>query len=153
MLRANKVDFTPHFYDYVPRGGVSVSAEVLGVDPHHVVKTLIMEDELGDPLIILMHGDCSVNTGALARQSGHKSVNPCKPEVAQKHSGYLVGGTSPFGTRKAMPLFIQSSILELDWIYINAGKRGFLIEINPGVLVDVLEGQAVDVAQPHGYDA
>jgi len=131
LLRAEKVDFTEHLYRYEDHGGTSVSARELGVDEHTVVKTLIMEDEDARPLVVLMHGDMEVSTKALARIIGCKAINPCKPNVADKHSGYQVGGTSPFGTRKAMPVYMEQSILDLPKIYINGGSKGFLVGMNP----------------------
>lgn len=147
-LQQNKVSFTSHFYDYEDRGGTRVSARELGVDEHHVVKTLVMEDESARPLIVLMHGDRQVSTKSLARQIGVKGVTPCKPEVAQRHTGYLVGGTSPFGTRKKLPIYIERSILDLPSIYINGGRRGFLVGLAPGELVRVLRPTPVDAALP-----
>ncbi|NHC06282.1 aminoacyl-tRNA deacylase [Azonexus fungiphilus] len=146
FLKANKVAFTPHLYAYEEHGGTRVSARELGVDEHCVVKTLIFEDENAKPLIVLMHGDCKVSTKELARQIPCKKVEPCKPEVANRHTGFLVGGTSPFGTKKAMPVFVERSILELPLIYINGGKRGFLVGIDPAVLASVLKAKAVDAA-------
>jgi len=131
FLKANKIAYTEHEYAYVERGGTEVSASSLGVDEHHVVKTLVMQDEAAKPLIVLMHGDKTVSTKNLARQAGRKRIEPCKPEVAQRHSGYQVGGTSPFGTRKKMPIYLERSILELPKIYINGGRRGFLVGIDP----------------------
>lgn len=145
-LRAAKAEFTPHLYDYVPKGGTSASSAALGVPEHAVVKTLVMADEGGEPLIVLMHGDRQVSTKGLARQIGRRKVEPCAPEVAQRHTGYLVGGTSPFGTRKAMPVYVEGTILELERLYINGGKRGFLVEITPEVLVDMLSPVAVEAA-------
>lgn len=145
-LRAAKVDFTPHFYTYEEKGGTEVSARELGVDEHTVVKTLVLADDKGAPLIVLMHGDRKVSTKALARLMGVKSVEPCAPEVAQRHSGYRVGGTSPFGTRKKMPVYVEASILELPAIYINGGSRGFLVRIAPAALSRLLDAQAVTVA-------
>ncbi len=145
-LRTADVDFEPALYDYQPRGGASRSAEVLGVDPHAVVKTLIFEDQDRMPLVVLMHGDRRVSTGALARQLGAKSVRICSPAVADKHSGYQVGGTSPFGTRERMPVFVERSVLDLKEIWVNGGKRGFLVRIDPAVLSSVLKARAVDVA-------
>lgn len=138
--------FTEHPYRYEERGGTAVSSRELGVDEHIVIKTLVMEDERKQPLIVLMHGDREVSTKNLARQIGRKSVSPCGPETAQKHSGYLVGGTSPFGTRKAMPVFLERSIAGLDRIYINGGRRGFLVALAPSDLVRVLSPTLVDVA-------
>ncbi|WP_277187110.1 Cys-tRNA(Pro) deacylase [Caballeronia sp. BR00000012568055] len=146
FLRRNKVDFGEHPYDYVEHGGTEESARQLGVDEHSVVKTLVMEDEHAKPLIVLMHGDRTVSTKNLARQTGAKRIEPCKPEVANRHSGFLVGGTSPFGTKKAMPVFVESSILELDTIYLNGGKRGYLISIAPKVLTELLKAKPVQCA-------
>ena len=131
FLRARGITFTEHSYDYVEHGGTAVSAESLGVPEHEVVKTLVMQDERALPLIVLMHGDRKVSTKNLARQAGRKRIEPCKPEVAQRHSGYQVGGTSPFGTRKKMPIYMERSIMELPKIYINGGRRGFLVGIDP----------------------
>jgi len=130
FLKANRIAYTEHEYDYVEHGGTEVSASALGVPEHHVVKTLVMQDEDAKPLIVLMHGDKKVSTKNLARQAGRKRIEPCKPEVAQRHSGYQVGGTSPFGTKKKMPVFLERSILELPKIYINGGRRGFLVCIS-----------------------
>ncbi len=138
--------FTEHPYRYEERGGTAVSSRELGVDEHIVIKTLVMEDERQQPLIVLMHGDREVSTKNLARQIGRKSVSPCGPETAQKHSGYRVGGTSPFGTRKAMPVFLERSIAGLDRIYINGGRRGFLVALAPADLIRVLSPTLVDVA-------
>ena len=146
FLATHQVDFTEHFYDYVEHGGTSVSSSALGVDEHHVVKTLVMETDAGDPLIVLMHGDRKVSTKELARVAGVKRIFPCKPEVAQRHSGYLVGGTSPFGTRKKMPIYLERSVLELDRIFINGGRRGFLLGMEPAQLTRVLSPVLVDVA-------
>ncbi|MGO4380616.1 Cys-tRNA(Pro) deacylase [Pseudoduganella sp. RAF53_2] len=146
LLRKHKVPFTEHPYEYEEHGGTTVSARELGVDEHHVVKTLVMQDEAAKPLIVLMHGDCKVSTKNLARNIGCKSVEPCKPEVAQRHSGYMVGGTSPFGTKKAMPVYVEESILGLETIYINGGRRGFLIGIQPQVLSEVLGAKPVNCA-------
>ena len=146
LLRARGVAFTEHPYEYVEHGGAEHSAEVLGFDPYTVVKTLVMQDQDAKPLIVLMHGDCKVSTKSLARQIGAKSVEPCKPEVASRHSGYLVGGTSPFGTRKAMPVFIEESILQLPRIAINGGRRGFLVQIDPQVCVQLLGARPVQCA-------
>ena len=145
-LRQHGVAYTEHVYDYVEHGGTEESARQLGVDEHHVVKTLVMEDEKAAPLIVLMHGDRQVSTKNLARQIGAKKVAPCKPEVAQRHSGYQVGGTSPFGVRKAMPVFVESTILELPRIYINGGRRGYLVGIEPSVLTALLAAQPVQCA-------
>jgi len=138
LLRRHGIAFGEHPYPYEEHGGTAVSARELGVDEHSVVKTLIMQDEAAKPLIVLMHGDRKVSTKNLARQIGCKSVEPCKPEVANRHSGYLVGGTSPFGTRKAMPVYVEETILALHRIYINGGRRGYLIGIDPKVLASVL---------------
>lgn len=145
-LRAAKAAFTPHLYDYVPRGGTAASAAALGWPEHRVIKTLIMADEAGAPLVVLMHGDREVSTKALARHLGVKQVTPCPPEIAQKHSGYMVGGTSPFGTRRAMPVYVEASILALPGVLINGGKRGFLVELDPQVLVQILKPTPVEVA-------
>ncbi len=146
FLRKHQVAFTEHPYPYEEHGGTSVSARELGVDEHAVVKTLVMEDELGKPLIVLMHGDCKVSTKELARQVPCKKIEPCKPEVANRHTGFLVGGTSPFGTRKAMPVYVEQTILELERIYINGGRRGYLVGIVPGELVRLLAARPVTVA-------
>lgn len=145
-LRKNKLEFGEHVYDYVEHGGTAVSADALGVPEHQVVKTLIMEDEAGKPLVVLMHGDRKVSTKNLARQVGRKRIEACKPEVAQRHSGYQVGGTSPFGTRKPMPVYVEASVLDLACIYINGGRRGYLVSIAPAVLTQWLGAQAVDCA-------
>lgn len=145
-LRAAGVEFTPHLYPWEPRGGTAASSRELGVDEHHVIKTLIFEDERREPLCILMHGDREVSAKNLARQLGKKEVAPCKPEVADRHSGYQVGGTSPFGLRKKMPIYLERTIAELSVIYINGGARGFLVELSPKELVRVLSPVAVDVA-------
>ncbi len=146
LLKANKITFTEHPYEYLERGGAQHSAQVLGVDPFMVVKTLIMQDQDAKPLIVLMHGNRKVSTKNLARQIGVKSVEPCQPEVANRHSGYLVGGTSPFATRKAMPVFIESTILELPRILINGGRRGYLVGIDPQVCVQLLAAKPVQCA-------
>ena len=145
-LRQHKVPFTPHLYAWEPRGGTHASAQHLGVDEHSVVKTLIFEDESRKPLCILMHGDREVSAKNLARQIGVKSVAPCAPEVADRHSGYQVGGTSPFGLKRAMPVCCEKSIATLPGIYINGGARGFLVGIDPRDLVRVLEPVMVEVA-------
>ncbi len=145
-LRQRGVAFTEHEYRYEERGGTAVSSRELGVDEHIVIKTLVMEDELKQPLIVLMHGDKEVSTKNLARQAARKTVAPCAPDVAQKHTGYLVGGTSPFGTRKAMPVYMERSIAALDLIYINGGRRGFLISLSPADLVCVVSPTLVDAA-------
>jgi Cys-tRNA(Pro) deacylase len=146
FLRRHGVAFGEHPYEYIDHGGTAESARQLGVDEHHVVKTLVMEDEHAKPLIVLMHGDRTVSTKNLARQIGAKRVEPCKPEVASRHSGYLIGGTSPFGTKKAMPVYVESSILELDKIWLNGGRRGFLISIAPNVVTDILQAKLVQCA-------
>ena len=146
VLRHHKVPFTEHEYRYEERGGTAVSSRELGVDEHIVIKTLVMEDEAKQPLIVLMHGDKEVSTKKLARQIARKSVTPCAPDVAQKHTGYLVGGTSPFGTRRSMPVFLERSIADLDRIYINGGRRGFLISLAPSDLMRVLSPTLVDAS-------
>lgn len=146
FLKAHGVAFTEHPYEYRERGGAQHSAEVLGLDPFTVVKTLVMQDEKGSPLIVLMHGNRTVSTKNLARQIGAKSVQPCTPEVANRHSGYLVGGTSPFATRKQMPVYIERSILDLPRICINGGRRGYLVGISPDACVRLLGAQPVDCA-------
>lgn len=146
FLKKNAVAYTEHPYDYEEKGGTRVSSEKLGVDEHAVVKTLVMEDDERKPLVVLMHGDRDVSTKNLARQIGKKRVEPCKPEVAERHSGYQVGGTSPFGLRKPMPVFVEQSVLELEKIFINGGRRGFLVGIDPRELVRVVAARAVDVA-------
>ncbi|MDO8300626.1 aminoacyl-tRNA deacylase [Lacisediminimonas sp.] len=148
FLRNKGIAFTEHPYPYEEHGGTSVSARELGVDEHSVVKTLVMQDDAARPLIVLMHGDCTVSTKNLARQIGVKSVEPCKPEVATRHSGYLLGGTSPFGTKKRMPVYVEASILALDKIYINGGRRGYLVGIDPSVLPPLLSSTAVSCALP-----
>ncbi|MBD9580492.1 Cys-tRNA(Pro) deacylase [Delftia sp. DLF01] len=146
LLRAHKVEFTEHPYEYLEHGGTEHSAASLGLDEHMVVKTLVMQDQDARPLIVLMHGDCKVSTKNLARQIGAKSVGPCKPEVANRHSGYLVGGTSPFGTRRDMPVYIEESILALPRIAINGGRRGFLVQLDPQVCVQLLDARPVHCA-------
>ena len=146
LLRANGIAFTEHPYEYLAHGGAQHSAEVLGLDPFTVVKTLVMQDQDAKPLIVLMHGNRTVSTKNLARQIGAKSVEPCKPEVANRHSGYLVGGTSPFGTRRAMPVYIESTILDLPRIAINGGQRGYLVGIDPQVCLSLLGAQPVQCA-------
>ena len=145
-LRAAGVAFVPHLYPYEPRGGTRASSEALGVPEHCVVKTLIFETERRDPLCVLMHGDREVSVKQLAREIGTKSVAPCAPEVADRHSGYQVGGTSPFGLRRAMPIYMQSTILDLPRIYINGGARGFLVELDPREVPRVLAPVLVEVA-------
>ncbi|MGJ7520363.1 aminoacyl-tRNA deacylase [Variovorax sp. LT1P1] len=146
LLRARGVVFTEHPYEYLAHGGAQHSAAVLGFDPFTVVKTLVMQDQDAKPLLVLMHGNRTVSTKNLARQIGTKSVEPCKPEVANRHSGYLVGGTSPFGTRRDMPVYIESTILDLPKIAINGGRRGYLVGIDPQVCVTLLGAQPVQCA-------
>ena len=145
-LKANGVAYTEHPYEYLEHGGAQHSAQVLGLDPFTVVKTLVMQDESAQPLVVLMHGNRSVSTKSLARQVGVKSVQPCAPEVAQRHSGYWVGGTSPFGLKREMPVWVESSIVELPRICINGGRRGFLVGIDPAVLLDPLGARPVQCA-------
>ena len=147
-LKQKKVSYTEHPYDYVDHGGTAESSKQLGVPEHEVVKTLVMQDENARGLVVLMHGDCKTSTKNLARQIGCKLVEPCKPDVAQKKSGYMVGGTSPFGLRKPMPVYVESTILELPKIWINGGKRGFLVGIDPQVLVNELGAKPVQYALP-----
>ena len=146
FLKANKVSFTEHVYEYLEHGGAQHSAQVLGFDPFMVVKTLIMQDQDARPLVVLMHGNRKVSTKNLARQTGAKFVEPCKPEIANKHSGYLVGGTSPFAMRKTMPVYIEKTILALPSILINGGKRGYLVQIKPQVCVQLLGAFSVQCA-------
>jgi Cys-tRNA(Pro) deacylase len=146
LLKRHGVAYTEHEYEYVDHGGTEVSAKALGVTEHDVVKTLVMQDENAKPLIVLMHGDRKVSTKNLARQAGVKRIEPCKPEDAQRHSGYQVGGTSPFGTRKKLAVYLERSILELPKIYINGGRRGFLVGLAPGEIVRVLQPILVEVA-------
>ncbi len=146
FLAQRKIAFDRHPYDYVEHGGTGESARQLGVDEHHVVKTLVMRDEQKKPLIILMHGDRKVSTKNLARQVGCKSVEPCDPDEATRHTGYLIGGTSPFGTRKRLPVFVESSILQLPRIYINGGRRGFLVSLDPQQLTTLLAAKPVECA-------
>ncbi len=146
VLRAEHVEFGEHPYRYEEHGGTAVSARELHVDEHAVIKTLIMEDEQKRPLIILMHGDHVVSAKALARQVGVRSIRPCAPEVAERHTGYKVGGTSPFGTRKTLPVYMQRTIVELPRLYINGGSRGFLVSLTPSDLIRVLNPTLVDVA-------
>ena len=146
LLRQQGVSFTEHPYDYLEHGGAQHSAQVLGMDPFSVVKTLIMQDQDAKPLVVLMHGNRKVSTKNLARQIGLKSVEPCAPEVANRHSGYLVGGTSPFATRRAMPVYIEETILTLPRICINGGRRGYLVGIDPQVCVQLLHAQPVNCA-------
>lgn len=146
FLRQFGVIFSSHLYEYEEHGGTTSSSKALNVDEHIVIKTLIMEDEAAKPLIVLMHGDCKVSTKELARQAGCKKIEPCKPEVANRHTGFLVGGTSPFGTKKEMPVYVERSILSLPLIYINGGRRGYLVSISPLELPRLLNPQFVDVA-------
>ena len=145
-LRQHGIAHSNHLYAYEEHGGTKVSARELNVDEHAVVKTLVMEDENGKPLIVLMHGNCKVSTKELARQSGHKKIEPCKPEVANRHTGFLVGGTSPFGTKKQLPVFIEKSILDLPLIYINGGRRGFLVGVHPHDVLRALSPTVVEAA-------
>jgi len=146
FLRQHEVAFSTHLYDYVEHGGTAVSASSLNVDEHAVVKTLVFQDEEARPLIVLMHGDRKVSAKELARQAGVKKVEPCKPEVAQRHTAYPVGGTSPFGTKKALPVFLEKTILDLPLIYINGGRRGFLVGLHPHDLIRLLDPTQVSVA-------
>jgi Cys-tRNA(Pro) deacylase len=147
-LRAAGVEFADHLYSYEEKGGTAVSARELGVDEHCVVKTLVMEDERKNPLLVLMHGNRQVSVRELARTIGAKSILPCTPETAQKHTGYLVGGTSPFGTRRSMPVYMEETILELPRIYINGGKRGYLVGLDPREVVRLLQPVLVKVGIP-----
>ena len=147
-LKAHRVAYQEFSYEYVEHGGTTLVASLFGLDHHKVVKTLIMEDEHAKPLVILMHGDCEVSTKNLARQTERKMIRPCVPEQAQRNSGYQVGGTSPFGTRKAMPIFVEKTILDLDTIYINGGRRGYIVAIDPKILVTELKATPVSVAIP-----
>ena len=147
FLKQHGIAFTEHVYDYVEHGGTAESSRQLGFEEHAVVKTLVMQDEKAEPLVVLMHGDCNVSLKELARQIPCKKVEPCRPEVAQRHSGYMVGGTSPFGTRKAMPVFVEGTILGLPKILINGGRRGYLVGILPGVLTELLGAAVVECAQ------
>jgi len=146
FLKAHGIAFTEHSYAYVERGGTAVSAGSLGVPEHEVVKTLVMQDEQAKPLIVLMHGDRKVSTKNLARQAGRKSIEPCRPEIAQRHTGYQVGGTSPFGVRKALPIYMERSITALPSIYINGGRRGFLVRLKTEDLVAALKPRIVEVS-------
>jgi Cys-tRNA(Pro) deacylase len=146
VLRQNQVEFSPHLYVWEPRGGTRASAGHLGVDEHGVIKTLIFEDEAKRPLCVLMHGDREVSAKNLARHIGTKSVSPCAPEVADRHSGYQVGGTSPFGLKRAMPIYCEATVAPLPRIYINGGARGFLVSIAPADLMRVLQPETVSVA-------
>ena len=146
QLRAAGVSFTDHLYEYEEKGGTAASARSLGVDEHNVVKTLIMEDDAKQPLVVLMHGDKQVSTKELARVLGVKTISPCSPETAHRHTGYMVGGTSPFGTRKSMPVYMERTVLDLPRIYINGGKRGYLVGLEPADAVRVLQPVLVSVA-------
>lgn len=150
FLKQHKVSFEEHPYEYEHRGGTRVSARELGVPEHQVIKTLIMQNESKEPLVVLMHGDCQVSTKELARQIGVKKIEPCTPETATRHTGYLVGGTSPFGTKRRMPIYLEKSVTDLPLIYINGGRRGYLISLNPSDLVQVLNPTLVEVAQVTG---
>ena len=146
FLRQHRIAHSNHLYDYEEHGGTRVSSRELNVDEHAVIKTLVMEDEAAKPLIVLMHGDCKVSTKELARQIGRKKIEPCKPEVANRHTGFLVGGTSPFGTKKPMPICIEKTILDLPLIYITGGRRGFLVGVHPHDLMRALSPTVVEVA-------
>ena len=146
FLKAKGIAFTEHAYEYVEHGGTEVSAQALGVLEHEVIKTLVMQDERAKPLIVLMHGDRKVSTKNLARQSGRKAIEPCRPDVAQRHSGYQVGGTSPFGTRKPLPVFMERSITRLSAVYINGGRRGLLVKLKTEDLIAALKPALVEVA-------
>ena len=146
ILQKAGVVYTEHEFQYVEHGGTSHSSASMGVPEHHVIKTLVMEDDKGEPLVVLMHGDRKVSTKELARQAGAKRIVPCKPEAATRHSGYLIGGTSPFGTRKRMPIYLERSVLDLPRIYINGGRRGYLLGMDPAELVRVLSPALVEVA-------
>ena len=149
-LRANNIEFTDHLYEYEEKGGTAVSARELGVSEHAVVKTLVMEDDDRNPLVVLMHGDLKVSTKELARIIGVKTIAPCNPDTANRHSGYVVGGTSPFGTRKKMPVYMEETILALPKIYINGGKRGYLVGIAPQEAVRILSPKLVKVGIVEG---
>jgi Cys-tRNA(Pro) deacylase len=146
FLRKHGVAYTEHEYGYVEHGGTEVPSKALGVPEHEIVKTLVMQDEDAKPLLVLMHGDRTVSTKNLARQAGVKRIEPCRPEAAQRHSGYQIGGTSPFGTKKKLRVYLERSVLELPRIYVNGGRRGFLVGIAPGELVRTLQATLVDVA-------
>jgi len=146
FLRRQGVAFTEHVYEYVEHGGTAESARQLGVSEHEVVKTLVMQDDQGAPLIVLMHGDKQVSTKNLARAIGAKAVEPCKPEVAQRHSGFLVGGTSPFGTRKTMPVYVEAGVLALPRVLVNGGRRGYLVGIDPALLASLVGAKPVQCA-------
>jgi Cys-tRNA(Pro) deacylase len=149
-LRAAKIAFTPHLYKYVEKGGTRASADALGVDEHAVIKTIVLETGSKQPLICLMHGDRQISTKQLARALGEKTIQPCDPTVAQRHTGYLVGGTSPFGTRKALPVYVERTVLDLPLIYINGGARGLLVSVAPAVLTQLLSASPVDAAMAPG---
>jgi Cys-tRNA(Pro) deacylase len=146
FLKSHRIAFSNHLYDYEEHGGTAVSSRELNVAEHAVIKTLVFEDENAKPLIVLMHGDCKVSTKELARQIGCKKIEPCKPEVANRHTGYLVGGTSPFGTKKAMPVYLEKTILDLPLIYINGGRRGYLVGIHPHDIMVALQPKMVQAA-------
>jgi Cys-tRNA(Pro) deacylase len=146
FLAKHRIEYTEHEFEYLEHGGTGHSSKMMGVPEHAVVKTLVMENEKGEPLVVLMHGDRKVSTRELARAAGVKKIAPCKPEVATRHSGYLIGGTSPFGTRKTMPIYLEKSVLELPRIYINGGRRGYLLGMEPSVLTTLLAPVLVDVA-------
>jgi len=148
FLAEQGVEYTEHEFEYLEHGGTGHSSKMLGVPEHEVVKTLIMENEKGEPLVVLMHGDRKVSTKELARAADMKRIAPCRPEVATRHSGYLIGGTSPFGTRKRMPVFLEKGVLDLSRIYINGGRRGYLLGMAPSELVRVLSPQVVEVGIP-----
>ncbi|HUG57687.1 MAG TPA: aminoacyl-tRNA deacylase [Candidimonas sp.] len=150
FLKKNKIAYSEHPYDYVDHGGATEAAKQLGLDLHQVAKTLIMEDENARPLIVVMHGDCEVSTKNLARQIGAKKVGPCTPDTAQKHSGYLVGGTSPFATRKKMPVWVEAALLEYPVVYLNGGRRGYLIGVPASALTGLLDAKAVNVSLAKG---
>jgi len=147
FLKKNAIAYSTHLYDYEPHGGTTVSARELNLPEHAIVKTLVMQDETASPLIVLMHGDRKVSTKELARQTGRKHIDTCKPEAANRHTGYLAGGTSPFGTRKTMPIYMEKTILDLPLIYINGGRRGFLVGIHPHDIMKVLKPQLVSTGQ------
>lgn len=146
LLKKNKIAYSEHPYDYVDHGGANEAARQLALDPHQVAKTLIMEDENARPFVVIMHGDCEVSTKNLARQIGAKKVAPCAPETAQRHSGYLVGGTSPFALRKKMPVWVEAGLLAYSTIYLNGGRRGYLIGLPPAILTDLLGARPVNAA-------
>jgi Cys-tRNA(Pro) deacylase len=147
LLRAEGVTFTEHLYRYEEHGGTRVAARELGAPEHAVVKTLVMEDEEGLPLLVLMHGGMEVSTKQLARQAGRRTIVPCRPDAAQRHTGYMVGGTSPFGTRKKLPVFVEKTILDLPLAYVNGGSRGFLVGVAPADVVRILQPTVVEVAK------